>query len=488
MTQPSAGDRDELLCPDEPSALQVEITSQCNLRCRMCPLTTGDSSSASLAGHMSEVVWSELLPLARQVKQVFIAGFGEPLTNPRCLELLQQLNDEGIRTSFGTNGLALNPTTARRLAALPFLVHINVSIDSPDAATYRHIRGGNLARALKGLANLVDAMPDTSRITVSSVAMRENVGTLAEFPPILAGLGITTYIVHGLNDYTPFSKSESLLAAHDLPADLSRLRSACEQWGVQLQLTTPERTTAEEHHLETVLAQYYSHTEGAAPQTRQCKIPWEVPYIDKDGRVYPCCIAGASSQSQLGQIGDPHRGTLSEIWVGDAYQGFRRALLEADTTPEVCKSCTIVPAGPHPFRAYSAELAGPIRVVTGDGVVGVRFRNSGTQTWATGTVEVATTSPRDRPSPVAHRTWLSDARTCSFEEHIVAPGEAATFTFRITAPPWRTVEEFQLVAEGITWLPNTRFSVVTPVAARHPVRTAHWLAGRARVALRRTLR
>jgi radical SAM protein with 4Fe4S-binding SPASM domain len=253
---------------------------------------------------------------------------------------------------------------------------------------------------------------------------------------------------------------------------------------VRLQLTTPERTNAEEHHLETVLAQYYSHSEGAAPQTRQCMIPWEVPYIDKDGRVFPCCIAGASSQSQVGRLGDLDHGTLSDIWAGDAYQDFRRALLDADTTPEVCQSCTIVPAGPHPLRAYSAELVGPIRIATGDGEVSVRFRNTGTGTWVPDRVQVATTSPRDRRSEVAHRSWLSATRPCSFVERIVAPAGTATFTFRVMLQPRRSREEFQLIAEGVTWLPNTRFTVVTPTAMRHPGRTAHWLAGRARQALR----
>ena len=107
------------------------------------------------SGHMSEVVWSELMPLARQAKHVFISGFGEPLTNPRCIDLLQQLNTEGIRTTFVTNGISLSPMTAMQLANLPFLVHINVSIDSPDPATYRQIRGGSLERAVRGLRNLV---------------------------------------------------------------------------------------------------------------------------------------------------------------------------------------------------------------------------------------------------------------------------------------------------------------------------------------------
>jgi MoaA/NifB/PqqE/SkfB family radical SAM enzyme len=484
-------DQDDLLCPDAPSALQVEITSQCNLRCRMCPLTTGGSSSAISAGHMSDVVWSELLPLARHAKKVFVTGFGEPLTNPRCLDLLQQLNDEGIRTSISTNGLALNPATARRLASLPFLVHINVSIDSPDATSYRKIRGGNLSRAFRGLENLVEAMPDTSRITVSSIAMRENLETLAQFPPLLAGLGIKTYMVQGLNDYNDFSKSESLVGSRHLLEHLGRLRSACDQAGVELVLTTPERTMAEEHDLKDVLAQYYEVSADTTVrtdqthQTRQCMVPWDQPYIDKDGRVFPCCVAGASGQSQLGRLGQSDQVTLSDIWVGEAYREFRNALLGPGTTPAVCRSCTIVPVGPHPLRVFSASLLGPARLLTANGEVALRVRNTGTHPWDTGSVRVATTMPRDRPSAVEHRTWISGNRPCSFTERVVGPGQVATFAFQVTLPPKRATEEFQLVAEHIAWLPNTRFTVVTPTLMHRPLRTLRWMAGRSRWALRR---
>src|SRR3974390_266772 len=108
-------------------------------------------------------------------------------------------------------------------------------------------------------------------------------------------------------------------------------------------------------------------------------LPWEQPYIDKVGRVFPCCIAGASSQSQLGQLGDPVQGTLGDIWVGGAYRAFREALLQPETTPAVCRTCTIVPAGPHPFTAYRATLEGDVHTLKSAGVVTVRFRNTGSE-------------------------------------------------------------------------------------------------------------
>jgi MoaA/NifB/PqqE/SkfB family radical SAM enzyme len=117
----------------------------------MCPLTTGGTASVLHAGHISDEIWDELMSVARHTKQVFIAGFGEPFVNPRAVNLLRQLDDAGVKTSIVTNGVALTARIARELTSMAHVVHINVSIDSPDPDVYQTIRGGRLGHALRGL-------------------------------------------------------------------------------------------------------------------------------------------------------------------------------------------------------------------------------------------------------------------------------------------------------------------------------------------------
>lgn len=153
---------DDLLVSQTPFALQVEITSRCNPKCKVCPLTTGTTSSGLDGGHISEEIWAQLLPLGKRAKQVFVAALGEPLANPRCLELLRELDAHGVRTTLVTNGVALTPSIAAALAELEHLAHINMSIDSPDPVTYCQVRGGSLNRSLRGLGNLMAVSPDRS--------------------------------------------------------------------------------------------------------------------------------------------------------------------------------------------------------------------------------------------------------------------------------------------------------------------------------------
>ncbi len=440
-----------------PFALQVEITSSCNLACKVCPLTSGDTASQIDAGHMSELVWSEVVAVAQRAQQVFVSGFGEPLKNPRCLGMLEELGQLGVKTTFVTNGVGISEVIAARLAAVPGLAHINVSIDSPDPAIYRSIRGGSLPRAWRGLERLARAFEDPRRISVSSVAMRSNLASLAAFPALLAELGISHYIVQGIFDYNEASQNERLL--HQVAAEqFALLRSACTSHGVELTLTTPERSEADVNDPEGAIRRFYGEVPPSPGETRQCMLPWEIPYIDKDGRVFSCCFAASSGDLSLGRIGPD---SLEDVWTGAQYVKFRSDLLDSDTTPDICRRCTAVPLGVHPLTEYGAVFVGSQVSPGEDALVVVRMRNTGRRNWSPDDpIKIGTIGPRDGASPLHHRSWLEHNRPATITESAVAPGGEATFRFRINRAP-SIRQEFQLVVDGLCWIPETAFEIRT---------------------------
>ncbi|MBI2320954.1 MAG: S8 family serine peptidase [Chloroflexi bacterium] len=88
----------------------------------------------------------------------------------------------------------------------------------------------------------------------------------------------------------------------------------------------------------------------------------------------------------------------------------------------------------------------------------VELRNVGTATWYRSgpiVVRLGTSQPRDRISPFyTPGSWLRPNRLAEPDEEAVPPGEVARFRFRLTAPttPGTYREDFQLVADGLTWL------------------------------------
>jgi radical SAM protein with 4Fe4S-binding SPASM domain len=450
----------DLFRPDLPFALQVELTSRCNLRCRMCPLTTGTTASGADPGAMTEVVFEELLRIARRCRLVVVAGYGEPLADRRCLPLLRALDAEGIGIHLATNGLTLTPSLSRDLAALSHLAHINVSIDSPDADCYREIRGGNVERALAGVGHLMAAVSDPGRVVVSSVAMLRNVRTLVDFPAVLAPLGVRHYRVQGIMEYNAWAVSQSLLDQYELADVVGALEATCRDHGIQLELVAEERSLAELGDPARARRRFYGDGDWDERTTRECTVPWELPYIDKDGRVYACCFAGAADERQFGRLGPQ---TFADIWHGEPARAFRRDLMDGSTTPAICRACTVTPLGPHPFASWAASLVdGGLEVTDGrDARVRVRVRNDGTRTWRpSDLVRIGTHAPRDGASPLEHPSWLGPTRTTTFDEAHVDPGSMATFAFPIRVPDGETATgAFQVIVEGVRWLPNTQFTV-----------------------------
>ena len=129
--------------------LRVSVTDRCDLRCRYC-----------MAEKMTFLPRSELLTLeeialiterfiARGVTKVRLTG-GEPLVRRDAIDLVRRL---GRRIGNGLDELTMT-TNGTRLAehaqtlAKAGVRRINVSLDSRDPETFRHVtRHGDVAHA-----------------------------------------------------------------------------------------------------------------------------------------------------------------------------------------------------------------------------------------------------------------------------------------------------------------------------------------------------
>ncbi len=175
--------------------------------------------------------------------------------------------------------------------------------------------------------------------------------------------------------------------------------------------------------------------------------------------MFPCCFAAAGNASQVGQLGPQ---TFDEVWSGAEFRQFRRAIVDGRTTPDICRRCTLVPLGAHPFKTWAATIVfGTVTVTSRDSAtVSVSVRNDSERGWTpVDEVRIGTSSPRDSGSVLAHPGWLSPNRAATFVEREVAPGAVATFEFAVARRPHASLGAFEVVADRACWLPNTRFEV-----------------------------
>ena len=94
----------------------------------------------------------------------------------------------------------------------------------------------------------------------------------------------------------------------------------------------------------------------------------------------------------------------------------------------------------------------------------VNIKNTGTATWTNSganPVRLGTANPRDGSDAFQSPGWLSATRASQLQQASVAPGGTGTFSFNVTAPSaaGAVTEDFQPVAEGITWMGGPTLSV-----------------------------
>ena len=444
--------------------LQVEITSRCNLKCKMCPLTLGTTASSGSAGVIDDADWEQVKRLSITAGRIMLVGFGEPMTHPRFVSLLQELDKLGVDISFSTNGIGAEQI-APRLAMLKHLRHVNISIDSPDSSIYEDIRGGDLTRALTGMRAIAAAVPDRVTVTVNSVVMKQNVRSLIAFPSILRDAGIRYYALNGLHDYANELRGEHIhtgralqtfLPGRRMHTVLDELKTECVRNEVELLLN--HRTQLDFYKPEQSAEEYFGAEHGVDKTvTRACTVPFDSMYVDSDGKVFPCCHAAG-----IAPLGDLRKETVEEVWTGSGFAKFRNDLLNAHTTPQVCRSCTVAPLGEHPFNLYRAEILS-IEPLANTAGFRMSVRNVGTRAWGVDApLRLAPSRPNDRTSIHYHSSWMSPTRVCGPVETGVPAGQVATLEFEVTPAHAARPEHFQLLIEGKNWLPDTIMQFAMP--------------------------
>ncbi len=133
-------------------AWQVELTTRCPLRCRMC-IRQG---LADWQGHhMDFDHLRSISPYFRHVDHVVLEGWGEPLVYPQLLDAVQLVKSHGARAGFVTSGYGLTRDYSAALirAGLDF---IGFSLAGASASTHEAIRiHSNLDQILQAIQDMV---------------------------------------------------------------------------------------------------------------------------------------------------------------------------------------------------------------------------------------------------------------------------------------------------------------------------------------------
>lgn len=175
-----------------PSHLYLEITTECQLRCRQCHYWRSREKPGALSLDEKRDLLHHFLCLNPKGVAVFTGG--EPLLRlQELLELSSICRSSGVLSVVNTNGSLINPVVAAKLVdqGPSWIV---VSLDSHREVVHDWLRGvpGTFQRAVSAIRTLVKARSrgaGATRIFLSSILWDKNAESCLEFASFAKRLG-----------------------------------------------------------------------------------------------------------------------------------------------------------------------------------------------------------------------------------------------------------------------------------------------------------
>ena len=296
--------------------LYLEPTTACNLECITCIRNTWADPTQHMSMRTFQRVVDSLDDLP-DLKRVVFTSFGEPLTQPHLLDMVEAMRKRDLAVTIGTNGLLLNSKIASELIKLG-VDRVVISIDGGKPETYEGVRGAMLAQVIEHIRGLNEAKSQHRslfpHIGVEFVAMRSNVGELDDLVAMAKELNVSRLLVSNVLPYTEELRDEVLYGYEPIPP------FKASGWALKLDAWVSWATQE--------LPRMHWGAE------RKCKFVQDhAMVVGWDGGVAPCyalshnysyyTIDGIKKQVERYVLGNVNDQSLAEIWQNENYVQFR---------------------------------------------------------------------------------------------------------------------------------------------------------------------
>ncbi len=298
-----------------PSVLDIEPTTRCNLKCKMCQVPNGYFGKIDMSFDDFKSIIDQFPHLIR----IKLQGMGEPFLNKEIFRMIEYAASKGIVVGTTTNGVLIDEDMCRKILNSG-LSEIYFSIDGATKQTFEDIRtGANFDVVIENMKRLVKmkGTAKTPLIAVWFVSMKENIHELPQLVTLCKDIGV-----------------QRLTAQLDIcfwgKKDLEeKVRHYMLGENIELQHIQRAEALAREHSIAFIVNQ------EKLPPGKLCDWPWSSAYITAEGKVVPCCLIADAKMVNFGSL----RGEgIKTIWNNPSYRAFRKSLLDGKI-PEYCKDC-----------------------------------------------------------------------------------------------------------------------------------------------------
>jgi tungsten cofactor oxidoreducase radical SAM maturase len=304
-------DADIILKNDPLKKIYIEITSGCNLSCKMCYRNFWSDP----VGNMEKRIFYKVLEDANEfdeLSDIHFGGIGEPLFHPNFNDFLKSIPSK-YNIEISTNGTLLNEIYSRKIVEKGVKMVI-FSIDSPQEQGFMDIRGiksNIIYRNIETLNKIKNEMrSDFPELEIEFVAMRSNIESLPQMVEVADSLGVSKFLVSHLLPLDEKLKDEIVYNTNEFNIYFDEfIRKAMSK---RIMTTMPEYSLKTERICDFM-------------ERRSTVISW-------DGEVIPCYrflheypeyIFGRKKTVKRYSFGNIMKRRLKDIWYGDDYRKFR---------------------------------------------------------------------------------------------------------------------------------------------------------------------
>jgi len=291
-----------------PTHLQIEPDARCNLRCVICPVTTGMGRPT---GSMSPGMFRRLIDgVGDYVFLILLWDWGEPFLNPSLFEMISYAKARGIKVICSTNAQLLAQNSRAEELIRSGLDTLIVAMDGISQETYELYRErGSLEDVLEGVRTVVarkrELNAERPLINLRFLVMKHNEHEVPRLNDLARSLGVDVLSLKTLNPYGPDTEL--------LPENpgYRRFRYA---------------------------------EDGQTPLRRKhnpCKNLWNMPAIHWNGTV-ALCTYDYKEEYVLGEL---RTSSFRDIWHGAEYRRLRRQFRANWEKIPLCNQCSFAYEG-----------------------------------------------------------------------------------------------------------------------------------------------
>lgn len=303
-----------------PKSVQIDITTVCNFKCKMCPIHFVKQESK----HIDFEVFTRIVDKLEGVEEVSLVGLGEPFANPELLDAVRYCKDKGMTVKTTSNGVLLNTDEKLKDIIDSGLDVISFSVDNltrKGGIAEGHPEGAGV-RNIERLIELRNELGSvTPKVVIQSVYQKEMEEDMIEVIRWADRIG-----AHRMNVLRMHMYFDTGVDRPDMDEEkvfYKRLAGLRKELDVRIDCIQDQFFTGFKGFLYKYILKYFLRLDD------YCVRLLDYPFVNQEGELIPCC---ALPEHTFGNILDS---SLDEVWHGEKLNKFRKM----HNSVKICSKC-----------------------------------------------------------------------------------------------------------------------------------------------------